>query len=323
MVTLLVTLALRLAVDPSVESCANCHAAETEQWRHSPHAGAREDPLFLASWSQSRLRWCVDCHAPPVDTVDGGVVRGSGVDCAACHLRGGAVVTRHLPTPKGVAAHPMARDENLGNSSWCAPCHQFNVPVSLHAPIHEGDQPMQDTFHEWQQSPSAARGVSCQGCHMREGTHDMEGAHDVDLVRRTVSMQFSSVDGGWTASLVARGAAHRVPTGDPFRRFELTICTTPDCSHVLAVRQFGREFAERRTDAGPGASQFVMTGDFAAHPHLDGGAASPPRFFNAPASGFSWKLQYRLDEPGLRSPAPENLVRLHIHQGVVDGGMPR
>ncbi|MFO0577497.1 MAG: hypothetical protein U1A78_26130 [Polyangia bacterium] len=45
-------------------------------------------------------------------------------------------------------------------------------------------------------------------------------------------------------TLRASGAGHRVPTGDPFRRLCVELCTEPGCSRplrrVLFLRRFGR-----------------------------------------------------------------------------------
>jgi hypothetical protein len=317
-------------VDPSPAACAACHAAEAAQWQRSPHATSRTNPLFAASFKHSRLRWCLDCHAPPLSgeagsAPDGGTRRAQGIDCAACHLQGDAIATSKPPTERGLQAHKLVQDPKLATAASCAGCHQFNTPTLLRDPVVLGDVPMQDTYAEWQHSPAAARGVSCQGCHMAKGSHDIVGGHDAALLQRTVGVAFTHADGGWEAQLTAKGAGHRVPTGDPFRRFELSICAAPGCEERLALRRFGREFREdapEETDGprDPKVQHWRLSRDTTAPA---GEGRSEARRFDAPAAGFAWELRYRMEEPGLERDVDRSVYETAVAAGVVgpDGGL--
>jgi hypothetical protein len=286
--------------------CARCHPTEAAAWSRSPHARSRTNPLFVASFKHSRLRWCLDCHAPRLDSSG---PRTAGIDCAACHLRQGAVLTSHAPTASGLRAHRMEQVPALATVGACQRCHEFAAPEVMREPLVFTATPMQDTVSEWSRWRRGSASVSCQGCHMAGGNHDLEGGHDVELLRRTVSVDFAPIDGGFSASLRASGAGHAVPTGDPFRRFELEI-RSPDAGELLATRRFGRALWQRN-DAG------WEVRDTAAPPPMGASSSSPPLRFAAPAGGFAWSLVYRADEPGLAAELPMENYAWEVARGIV------
>lgn len=308
---------LARAAEPSLppplraEACAACHPAEAAQWRRSIHATSHTNALYLASYNRSRLEWCMDCHAPRLEPSTAGIgPRTEGIDCAACHVRGAFIVTSIEPTEAGQRAHPEMRDPALGTAESCAGCHQFNVPKVLHDPVQLTDMPMQSTLHEWQGSGAGKRGTSCQSCHMPRGSHDMQGGHDAELLRRTVDLRFSAApDGGWVATLESRGAGHRVPTGDPFRRFEVLICATAECDDVFTKLRFGR-LLRPRPDGG-----WVEARDTSVPAPRGRTASSPAQHFDAPACGFFWKMRYRMDESGLAAHVPRQAYEVDVSRG--------
>jgi hypothetical protein len=100
---------------------------------------------------------------------------------------------------------------------------------------------MQTTLTEWRASGAAHRQETCQGCHMPGGAHAFPGAHALDLVRRTLS-----VDWRWSgrarlcAEVRASNVGHAVPTGDPFRRLRLRLCQDSACEVPVAQRLLAR-----------------------------------------------------------------------------------
>ena len=94
---------------------------------------------------------CTVCHLPLVNqrpellTFDQGDVdkpvlgenrafdaslRLEGVTCAACHVRGGKIVSARPPEEIGKAPHDLVWSKDLGISKGCATCHQLQWPGS-------------------------------------------------------------------------------------------------------------------------------------------------------------------------------------------------
>ena len=250
----------------SAEDCARCHTDEAADWAASRHRVAFTNAVFTASWRAWPNGWCLSCHlplasaqalvtgtgAPAVpgafhaaalsETPTDGLV-AEGVSCAVCHLRDGAVVTASTPSLLSKAFHRVEQDPTLGESAFCGQCHAF--PFQRHTPAWPfslGDEPAQDTLAEWQRSAAAAEGLTCQSCHMPEGKHSFAGAHDTGLLRQTLSAEVWREGDGVAARVTATGAAHRVPTGDPFRRLELWLCADAACDERTARASLMRIF---------------------------------------------------------------------------------
>ena len=218
------------SLDPAV--CGACHPAQYAQWRGSLHAGAFS-PGFSGQLIEGALaepgalRECQACHAPLAEqqpvTAEGApnehfdpALRQHGVVCAACHVR----AHRRFGPPRRADAPPApvppahggftARPE-YQQSRFCAACHQFFDDAGI-----EG-KPIENTFREWQASPQAARGETCQTCHMPDRAHLWRGIHDAETVRRAVPADLVLLEAPpdrVQAALVlaAQGVGHAFPT---------------------------------------------------------------------------------------------------------------
>jgi hypothetical protein len=162
----------------SAQGCNACHWAAHDTWSGSGHARAWPDETFqTALRAAGNSTACLSCHLPlaaqhdqlAAGYVDGDLsrprlqpntafdltLRGEGVTCATCHVRGDTILgTRAAPD----APHPVAVSAELTDSALCATCHQLSWP--------DGDRPFYDTYGEWKASAYAKAGVSCQDCHM-------------------------------------------------------------------------------------------------------------------------------------------------------------
>jgi hypothetical protein len=187
------------------EACGSCHPTQLADWRESPHAAAtgpgiegqlvemlRRDPRAALG--------CFPCHAPLAEQaplvlesdavrpnpVYDAALRGKGVPCAGCHVRGhqrfgpprrdgslaSAAARRTLPHD-GVTRTPA-----FLRSEFCAACHQFaSNGVALNGKL------LENTYNEWKASRFAREGVQCQDCHMPDRRHRWRGIHDADMVR--------------------------------------------------------------------------------------------------------------------------------------------
>lgn len=126
----------------------------------------------------------------------------SGVDCASCHLRDG---TWHGPRdhPAG-SSHGVKANPLFASADLCRSCHQQAAG--------ETDPPLMNTWAEWRDSPQAARGETCQSCHMPEGRHLFRGIHDPAMARRAMTVEAVRDADGVRAVLTNSGAGHFLPT---------------------------------------------------------------------------------------------------------------
>jgi len=179
---------------PPVSDCLACHPEHVAQWQPSMHALAHTDPVYDAYFvaaskesGQALESFCAPCHTPV------GVAQGSipfatppqrvgdtklspqeqaGVQCAFCHRIEGYSEPRngkYKASPAGpmLGAYPDSRSpfhESAASPLYrkadhCGPCHQVVHPAN--------GLVLEDTWGEWQRGPWAAKGVTCQDCHMR------------------------------------------------------------------------------------------------------------------------------------------------------------
>lgn len=204
------------------EACGTCHPAQLAQWGTSLHAAAFspgfagqliEGPLA----EKAEVRQCQTCHAPLAEQLGDEALRRRGVVCAACHVR----AHRRFGPPRRAELPPLPdrlphggfeqRPEFL-ESRFCAPCHQFFDDAGI------AGKPIENTWTEWKASPHAARGETCQSCHMPDRAHLWRGIHDPDMVRRAVAVELVPSEatgaGEVAASLVVAsfGVGHAFPT---------------------------------------------------------------------------------------------------------------
>lgn len=257
----------------SAARCQECHEAEHAAWSASRHAHATTNANFAAAVVHSPLAgWCRDCHAPLRD-------RGlddEGVNCAVCHVRDGTVLGTAPFDPAGIAAHRL-RDTPALQDQLCAGCHEFTGPG--------GGDALQSTWTEWQASGSEQ---SCASCHL-DG-HRFRGAHDLQLLQDAV--QIEPIAQGVRLQ-VAPELGHRLPTGDPFRRLELSLCADDACEQVVSRRWFWREY----TGSG---DAWQLTTDHTLGP----GDTVVLRHERARA----WRLTYWLADPTLALVRSERIV---------------
>jgi nitrate/TMAO reductase-like tetraheme cytochrome c subunit len=233
----------------SAQGCNACHWQAHDAWNQSPHAVAWSDPVFQEAVDRvGGSTSCRSCHLPLANQhprlaagyVDGDLARPSlkpnelwdptlmaeGVSCAACHVRDGTVVsTRAAPG----APHPVAVSAELGESSFCATCHQLTWPGA--------EQPFYNTFGEWSASAYAEAGVGCKDCHMpaeagpaiatryaARPTHSFV-ADTGRALSLLLELEESEIQRGSEYTVTVRiqntGAGHHVPTGSPFKQYRV------------------------------------------------------------------------------------------------------
>lgn len=212
------------------EDCGACHQLQYADWSESIHSIAvspglmgqitpSEDPDFAIS--------CYFCHAPLSEQqeymiIDGEYkknerfdkrLKGSGVNCAVCHLRGykrfgPPSISSRKP---GKAHGGFIESRFFEQSEFCAACHQFpEGATSFNGKL------LENTYQEWLASPYPAKGITCQGCHMPDRRHLFRGIHDREMVASGVDIavdeKIDGVQRGAVLTITNSGTGHYFPT---------------------------------------------------------------------------------------------------------------
>ena len=220
---------LEASLEPS--ACGTCHQRQWEDWKTSLHAHAMGPGIMgqlvdIHPEDISSLRDCTRCHAPLaeqeaslVQQLRGkkraDVLHEQGLVCAACHVRKNVRYGPPPMTPKpgGKSSHNgFIGTPAFEDGRFCATCHQFGKDgYALNG------KPLENTYAEWQASPSARQGKQCQSCHMPERRHLWRGIHDAEMTRKGVTVETVQPimhDGQVSArlTLTNSGTGHYFPT---------------------------------------------------------------------------------------------------------------
>lgn len=162
----------------------NCHSGFLQEWQESMHAKALSDPLYKTKLAQANAAtsgaigpFCLKCHGPvatmtgQTGPIDPTKASGQGIGCTFCHqIVGPTAPTNNvalLVDPSGIyraqlptstAPHPSAYSPFHNSAQLCGGCHNVSHPGN--------GLPIESTYSEWQASPQAKAGVTCQDCHM-------------------------------------------------------------------------------------------------------------------------------------------------------------
>lgn len=177
---------------PPSSQCVDCHPDHVAQWQASNHAYAIVDPLFevlvsvrQADFGGAQDRFCTQCHSA-IGVRGGEIGPGfsfsglsevvhEGVTCVACHsatevardYNSGLVLDAKAPF-HGPIADPVANNfhasaplDAFAGSEFCGACHDV---------IEASGLDLERPYYEWEESPSAVDGQTCQDCHMPEAS---------------------------------------------------------------------------------------------------------------------------------------------------------
>ncbi|MCO4748021.1 MAG: hypothetical protein KC912_24725, partial [Proteobacteria bacterium] len=206
--------------------------------------------------------------------------------------------------------HEIRHDPRLGDGRLCETCHEFTL--QNHTPVWpftKGPTPAQETVTEWRGSTAAAEGTTCIDCHMAEHGHAFPGAHNPPFVRQALQVDvIQQTDGTVSARIAAPGAAHRVPTGDPFRSIDLLLCTDATCAETVERVTLRRVF--KITD-----TTWSLLADRTVPPETTQQAAVRTFELKPSTPAAWWQLYYRYGDARFEAGLPADEVGYVISEG--------
>jgi hypothetical protein len=195
--------------------CGRCHAKQVREWEPSLHGRAASPGLLAQTeygMAADERAGCLRCHAPLAEQAGDAVLRGDGVSCAGCHVRGWvrrgppAVAPSLLALP----GYPVATVGLYERADFCLPCHQLPPRTAV------AGRPLLNTYREWLDGPYLPRGVQCQHCHMANREHAVLGIHDPATFRQGIELGAHAHRRGGAVTVEATlrnvGAGHDLPT---------------------------------------------------------------------------------------------------------------
>jgi hypothetical protein len=230
--------------------CETCHREIAREWRASSHHLSFTNAAFQRSVGrENKPAFCIDCHAP--ETTQSGAPRQAeaelGVACVTCHMPHdsllGAPGAKHDQAP-----HQLETRADFASAEACRGCHEFRFADARPAFASEPAQWMQRTWREHHDGNVDGSSTGCGDCHMPKVTdasggshhrHDFPGGYATELVRG--ALRIEARRSGATAieiKLTPNDVTHAVPTGDLFRRLELSAQAMP--SGAKTVRYLTR-----------------------------------------------------------------------------------
>ena len=239
--------------------CEGCHRAIADEWRASLHQRADLEPAYRRAFAIEPLPFCRGCHAPealPMEE-EPAELGALGVGCVTCHVTtvGEVLAAPVAPggSPREPAPHPVVRSTSFAGPAACASCHEFAFPTTSGRTAAEL---MQSTVRE--HAASASAGESCATCHMPRAPdghrdHRFRASRDEATLRAALDASATRTSPtAVTVVLSAVGVGHAFPTGDLFRRLEVTaeVIGPDQMSLGETTRYLARHFALRQGQVG-------------------------------------------------------------------------
>jgi Cytochrome c554 and c-prime len=268
------------AADPytSAHQCATCHKTIYAYWSESEHSRSATRPSYLASLAaavgsaadeRGVRRGCVWCHAPTTlvtadYTLEGEIGR-EGVTCDFCHtiadvdlekaghpfqLDPGRVKRGPMEYAKSPFHDTAYSTLHKGSPLLCASCHEYKNALGV---------AVLSTYSEWKAGPYAARGETCQECHMplvpgttvsealeptqrRINIHRLQGGGTASKVLSGLEVRFATVDVGGSSADVQvvvtnKAVGHAAPGGLSSKSLVLAVGLDTGAADLLYRRE--------------------------------------------------------------------------------------
>jgi hypothetical protein len=258
-----------------------------DEWKETAHAKADDSPVFSAMQKLAGAVGCSRCHAPlELLNEPGDFAAREAVTCEVCHRiqsvdAKGNVPALDLLRPHEVKLGPRcdvdepyfhrARCSPLFESpELCAACHH------LYQPLGDGGAPLpvHTEYAEFKASRYAARGKTCQSCHMpgvraelATAERERDDVPDHGFLGHSGKLRGTSLKASavvtWTAetaslrfSLTNARAGHAIPAGSPGRQLVVTVVARNEGGAELSRKEHA--FERRLVDANGEPAPFFL-----------------------------------------------------------------
>lgn len=302
-------------------TCTACHREIASEWASSFHAQAERDPAYRRAFQIEPLPFCQGCHAPETDANAPVPEAAStiGVGCVTCHVVGDDLLAAAKPNAGASAPHALTRSAAFASEAACANCHQFAFPGRAWAA-----DLMQGTLRE--HAESTARAAPCASCHMaRVGagehshlSHAFPGGHDRDLVKSALHVEARRCAEQRVCFVLSpRRLGHAFPTGDLFRRLELSVEAVGSDQQVVSS---SHRYLSRHWTSQPKSVSLLRR--VVRDDRVAGGPLAVELELDADAGRFplQWRLAYqRVEHPRSESEA-DSLLEGEIE--IASGSLP-
>jgi len=177
------------------------------------------------------------------------------VGCVTCHVVGEHLLASPSAADARSVPHALTRAAEFAGTGACASCHQFAFPD----PAANGERSlMQATLLEHEHS--TAREQACADCHMpsvgtgerRHRSHAFPGGHAPEFVKKTLRVQAERRSATRVSFVLqAEHVGHAFPTGDLFRRLEVSAeAVGKDYQAIGGTRRYlSRHWSEKQQGA--------------------------------------------------------------------------
>ena len=146
---------------------------------------------------------------------------------------------------------------------------------------------------------------------MGEHGHAFVGPHTPGLIAASVQIEVERLDDHHLrATLRAPGAAHRVPSGDPFRRMVFEACADLACADIVGRTSIRRVFE-------PDATSWRLFSDLTLPPERPRAPAMRVLEIPTERPAVAWRLLWRHGESRFDDQLPPDEVGFVVHTGAL------
>lgn len=244
----------------SYRTCQDCHAQTAAEWKVSRHAlsSVEKNPLYRLVRERVKgrdVKGCDVCHQPigqmGLNDYDARKLLVEGINCDVCHaakpaksggweiIPGNVKLSPHKDAVP--VSHKSVYSKFLVSSKSCLSCHGGK----------ETKNAVCSSEAEYRKSEFAAKGVTCQDCHMpvMEGkttelgkirevhTHVFYGAYNAEILRNCADVQMTLTPSAdelvVTVKVSNRTVGHALPGGSPLRLAALRLQAFDDAGGIV------------------------------------------------------------------------------------------
>lgn len=245
--------------------CGECHEKMYDEWSTAAHAKANASALYRVLRKHSPDATCDNCHAPlSLLKEPAPFAEAEGVSCEVCHRIEEVRVSEPAPALVLLQAHEVKYGPRCDptepyfhrarclplfqKAELCAGCHLYYRSPAAGRPLI----PVHTEYADFLKSRFAARGKSCQSCHMpgiraelATGERERDGVPDHSFLGHRGQLRGTALSAKAVASWKPRRAqliislrnvraGHAIPAGSPGRQLVLSVSARDAAGTELA-----------------------------------------------------------------------------------------